>query len=125
MSMVGLALMLALAARDPLPPKDEAADALLSAMMCKDEDGFTLCDPSMPVEIEFSRFDCVAEPVLFAGEAARATCRIAGRVRYTARGVGQYRWVPLPGDHADFWLPDSPGARWQAFSGPHLGRVPG
>jgi len=116
--MLSLALGLMLGS-DPLPSPEAAADALLVAMMCKDEDGFTLCDLRMAVAIEFTRFECIAEPVRFAGESARATCTVAGRVRYAGGRPGTDVWVPLAATKADFWLPVPRGSydapRWQAF----------
>jgi hypothetical protein len=127
-SLLGLALMLGVA-EEALPSRTAAAAALLYEMSCRDEDGYTLCDPVIPVEIEFTRFDCVSEPVRHESELARATCRIAGRVRYLRGALTGDSWRPLPGKHADFWLPRPDGprdiTRWQAFGPPHLGRVPG
>ena len=122
MSGLGLALVLGLSggAPDLLPSRSEAEAALLYTMSCRDEDGFTLCDPSIPVGIEFTRFECASEPVAREAERARANCRIEGRVRYTGRRPGEYRWMPLSLDRAGFWLPKPLGAhdmtRWQADS---------
>lgn len=114
--MTFLAALPLLLGPDPqLPTMQQAEDALLLAWSCVDEDGFTMCDPSLqPTNIEFTRFDCQPESPI-AGERARATCMLEGRLQRLGirRQGSEGSWQPITLLTATFWIDDRPGWIWR------------
>lgn len=107
--MMLLAVLLLVAPDPQLPSQQQVEDALIYAWSCKDEDGFTLCDPgAQPRDVEFTRFHCRSE-VPSRGERARASCEFEGRLmRHGRRDTPIWERIAL--QTAIFWIDDRPGA---------------
>lgn len=108
-----------------LPTRPEVANALMYAMTCRDEDGFTNCDVPVPVEIRFDRLRCSRRSARVESIGAYVTCRFTGRALWRDHfGAGAARWRPLS-DQGRFIDLVYVGSRWQAIQEVYLAEVPG
>jgi hypothetical protein len=124
-SVVSLLLTGATGNHAPLPKRGDVARALIFAMSCQDEDGFTNCDVPVPVKIDFDHLRCSWETSPLESVGPYVTCEFTGRAMWRDHyGGGAARWRPLSENGRFIDLDLRPGPfRWQPSGGVYLGKT--